>query len=1709
MAQKVRSYVSNSVVCEALESRQLLSTVPSGYSESAVASGLNNPVAMEIAPDGRVFITEQAGTLRIVKNGALLATPALTLAVDNQGERGLLSVAFDPNFATNGHVYVYYTISTPQPHNRISRFTMTGDTVNPASETVLFELDNQTETYHMGGDLHFGNDGKLYFTSGENLNGANAQTLTNTLGKVLRINPDGTIPTDNPFYNQTTGKNKAIYAYGLRNPFTFDVQSTTGKIFINDVGQFSWEEIDQLAAGANYGWPNEEGVGSNAAFTQPIFAYAHGSGTTMGYAITGGAFYNPTQAEFPPDMIGKYFFADYVNGWIRVLDPATNTATVFATDAIAPVDLEVSNDGAMYYLSRSINGGTGALFKIRHIAAPQIAIQPQSQTVPPGSPVTFNVVATGTGALSYQWQRNGVDIPGATSASYTVNSVSAADQGAKFRVVVTDSVGNAVLANGATWVAGQNGTALGLDGVNDYAETNTDLSQWLGGTSTLAFWIKTTQQGTNVFYEAPGVTGVEQFGGDNDIMWGWLNATGQIGIHPGNDLGLSSNKPVNDGVWHSIALTRDAATGVMQVYIDGVFDKQVTSFIGLKSTPFSRIGSIDDTGGTPSYLGGSLDDVRIYNRVLTAAEIAAASLPTSGLQSQYLFNEGSGIVARNNVQPNGSTTSQEATLTVASGSLPTPTILTPLLGTTFAAGDTIVFSGSGLDTEDGNLPASALTWRIDLQHDTHSHPAMPNLTGVTGGSWVIPTVGETSDNIWYRVYLTVMDSSGQSVTTYRDVIPRKVDMTFASSLPGVTLTLDGASINSPSVIKGVIGIERTIGAPSTVTIAGTNYTFTGWSDGGAATHTISTPTANTTYTANYAASGVVYASDIAWSSATNSYGAVELDHSMGESGPTDGNPIKLRGTTYTKGLGVHAYSEITYNIAGAGYKTFISDVGVDDETGGNGSLIFQVWVDGVLNGASPIVTGTSAPITLTVDVTGASTIKLIVTDAGNGDWFDHGDWAGARFTLAPANNAPPVPTIVTPAINTKYSAGTVLNFSGTGTDAEDGTLPASKFTWSIEQVHTDHTHVMLPPTSGITGGTFAIPNNDETEVVSYRVILTVTDSAGQSVTVARDVLPNTATITLASNISGVGLLLDGAAAPASFVGVAGVLRTIAAPATVVSGGVNYSFAGWSDGGAAMHTITTPGVDTTFTAIYTPNAVPVPTIATPIVGAKYIAGQAITFTGDATDTEDGTLAASKFSWKVDFYKNGALVNTVYTVAGSKSGSFTPPTSGETSANVFYRISLTVTDSANQAVTVTRDVLPTTVTLNFASSPAGVALSLDGAAVTGGVSSVVGVQHTLSAPAAATIGGLGYTFTIWSDGGAATHTITTPAVNTNYTATYTTVPIVATPVYLSDLTPTGTPINGWGPYEKDKSNGELAAGDGKTLTLAGVTFAKGLGVHGTSDISYTLGGQYATFLSSIGLDDEVGSKGSATFVVYLDGVQAYSSGAMTGSTATKTVLLNVTGKQTLRLVVQAGADVQFDHADWAGARLFTPTGALPAGMSSSDIGSVGVAGSAGFVNGSYVVSGSGTDIAGTSDSFRFVYQQLSGNVQLTARVTSLGVTNTGSKAGVMLRSSLAANSIEAGMFLTANSGFASTRRTTTGGNTTTAASGTSAFPYWVRIVRSGSTVTTFRSADGVAWTQVSSNTVNLGTTIYVGLAVTSKLNTTLTTAVFDNVSITPLP
>jgi glucose/arabinose dehydrogenase len=364
---------------EPLEDRLTPVTLPPGFTESVFAAGLTGPTAMAVAPDGQVFVAEQGGTLRVVQNGTVLSTPFVSLAVDSAGERGLIGVALDPQFAANGFVYVHYTVPGSPAHNRVSRFTAAGNVAAAGSEFPVLDLDPLSgATNHNGGAIHFGPDGKLYVAVGDNATGANAQSLTNRLGKILRINADGTIPADNPAAIDglgavPAGPTRAIWAAGLRNPFTFTFDPA-GRMLINDVGQSAFEEINPGRAGANYGWPQTEGTfdpGAFPAFTAPVYAYSHtGPHPFDGVAVVGGAF---GPGSFPSDYAGDYLFSDLTGGWIDRLDAATGAVTNFADAPTGRqiVGLDTGPGGQLIYLARSRGaiyqitfGGPGALVAV-------------------------------------------------------------------------------------------------------------------------------------------------------------------------------------------------------------------------------------------------------------------------------------------------------------------------------------------------------------------------------------------------------------------------------------------------------------------------------------------------------------------------------------------------------------------------------------------------------------------------------------------------------------------------------------------------------------------------------------------------------------------------------------------------------------------------------------------------------------------------------------------------------------------------------------------------------------------------------------------------------------------------------------------------------------------------------------------------------------------------------------------------------------------------------------------------------------------------------------------------------------------------------------------------------------------------------------------------------------------------------------------------
>jgi glucose/arabinose dehydrogenase len=430
-------------------------TLPPGFTRVQVANGITNPTALTFSTDGRIFVTQQNGTVRIIKDGTLLTTPFLQLNVVANGERGLICIALYPDFASNHFVYLYHTLPDAS-RNRISRFTANGDVAIAGSETLILNLDPlSSATNHNGGAMQFGPDGKLYVAVGDNANPNHSQNLDTYHGKLLRINKDGSVPPGNPFSG--SAQKSRIWSYGLRNPYTFDFQPGTGRLFVNDVGQSSWEEInDATAGGKNFGWPLAEGTSTNPSLANPVYAYTQGSGDSVGCAITGGVFFNPANTAYPKEYWGRYFYLDYCNQWINFLDLSGSTAIrhPFASSLGSRlVYMDVGNDGNLYYLQRN----TSSLFKIVYTnnSAPAIVDQPDNVTVPEGQPATFSVTATGSAPLRYQWQKNGVDITNATSGTYTITSTKTGDAGA-YRVIVSNAFGNATSANAQLTVTSSN-----------------------------------------------------------------------------------------------------------------------------------------------------------------------------------------------------------------------------------------------------------------------------------------------------------------------------------------------------------------------------------------------------------------------------------------------------------------------------------------------------------------------------------------------------------------------------------------------------------------------------------------------------------------------------------------------------------------------------------------------------------------------------------------------------------------------------------------------------------------------------------------------------------------------------------------------------------------------------------------------------------------------------------------------------------------------------------------------------------------------------------------------------------------------------------------------------------------------------------------------------------------------------------------------------
>ncbi len=604
--------------------------VQPGFQETLLAEKLN-PVDFTVDHHGRIWLIEKNGVVRIFDpNGNENNDPFITIEVDDFNERGLLGIALHPDFDYEPYVYLYYTVPE-QNHNRVSRFRANGDLAVPNSEEILLELDSLVGTVHNGGAMVFDNSGYLFISTGDGAYPGKAQKLTSLLGKILRLDEHGTIPPDNPFYQETSGVFRSIYSLGHRNPFSLSYDIKNNILYSTDVGQDAFEEINLIKKGGNYGWPRIEGPRQNqnppANYQDPLFYYNH----DQGCAAVGLNIYDPLQSDFPDSLTGNIFVADYCKGHILIVDDELGTVLdTFAINIDRPLKIESDfYTGNFYYVARAGLGdgsqtdnsqsNEGTLWKVTYSGngAPNVSRGPSDVLVSVGESALFTVRANGSPPLFYSWL------------------------------------------------------------INDT-----------------------------------------------------LFTTG------------------NDSLYiHQCMLAQDQSS--VQVIVSNM---------------------------------------------------------------------------------EGTDTSNAAILNVTANRRPEVQFLNPTSNSLFRAGDTIFFSGQIIDPEDGPVDISTYNWSVDLHHDDHTHPVINSLNGTSEGFFVIPIIGETDTNIWYRIYLSGNDSEHFSGSDFIEIFPDITSIRI-NGPHGTSVNIDGRIRTLPFDIASLIGLRRTVLIPDFQRTDRFLAYFDGWDDG--------------------------------------------------------------------------------------------------------------------------------------------------------------------------------------------------------------------------------------------------------------------------------------------------------------------------------------------------------------------------------------------------------------------------------------------------------------------------------------------------------------------------------------------------------------------------------------------------------------------------------------------------------------------------------------------------------------------------------------------------------------------------------------------------------------------------------------------------------------------------------------------------------------
>ncbi len=885
--------------------------LPSGFYQDLAAGGLTQPTSFAQLPDGRVLIAEKAGTVRILKGGTLLPTPFIDFRsqVNDYWDHGLIGIAADKDFAQNGYVYLLYTYENDATQYngaktaRLSRVTASGDTANPATAMTLLgatvgstcdttpagtDCLSSDSPSHSVGAVRTAADGTLYVAVGDGASfnyvdddALRAQSLDRLNGKLLHITTGGAGVPGNPFWTGNAADNRSkVWAYGLRNPYRFNLRPGTNLPFLGDVGWDTWEEQNVGVAGANFGWPCYEGNAiqsgyqpkatcqalygqGTGAMRAPLIVWNHNGASS---ASTGGAF--STGTTFPAAFQGAYFYADYAANWIRYAKVDANNALVggptdFAAAADGPVDLQAGPDGTLLYLA--IN--TGELRRIRYDASNLALGKPatadsacaatedapkaddgqtsnNSKWCSQGATKWWQVdlgTVTPVGQFTIRHAGAGGEDPGFNTRDFTIG----VSQDGTNWTTVTTVTGNTSSVTTHTIAAVQaryvrlNITTPTSTGDGAARIYEVEVRAPASGTVPTPVPTATAGTGTNLALNKPTTAD---------------SACGAGETAPKADDGTLAN----NSKWCSVG-----ATKWWQV------DLGTASAIGQVVVKHAGAGGEDPGWNTRDFTLQVSGDATSWTTVATVTGNTAniTTHPFATVTARYV---------RLNIATPTSTGDAAARIyevevyaPQSGGAPPTAAISSPTSEVAYQVGDVIAFAGAATDASGAAIPASGLAWQIIIHHcpggTCHTH-YFQNVSG-TSGSFTVPDHGDDS---YFELILTATDGAGRQGTASVSIHPRTVRLTLASAPSGLQVVYGGTTYTTPATFTADIGGTRTVSVPAPQTLGGTTYTFGSWSDGGAQQHNITIGAADATLTATLAAPAAPIATPTATATPTPS-----------------------------------------------------------------------------------------------------------------------------------------------------------------------------------------------------------------------------------------------------------------------------------------------------------------------------------------------------------------------------------------------------------------------------------------------------------------------------------------------------------------------------------------------------------------------------------------------------------------------------------------------------------------------------------------------------------------------------------------------------------------------------------------------------------------------------------------------------------------------